>query len=151
MTAPDASDTMPVRAALVWANAPAGMSKATQNAAHTNDVVSVCFFITSSIQGVRCVFYTSARQNVKHLLPTVGKKSILHFIDDEDLLMLQIERGASGSNQQRIRSFDHCLRRDVATVGVIPDSDERLSDIPSHLDAARFDRRDQFFPVGIDG
>src|SRR5438105_4370835 len=84
-------------------------------------------------------------------LPTECEDAVLNFVDDEDFLMLRRDRRSPGCDKHRRLAFDDSLRCNVAVIGVIPDADERVADIPGNLRTSRLDRRDEFFTIGIKG
>src|SRR5205814_8738017 len=75
----------------------------------------------------------------------------LNFVDDEDFLMLRRDRSSPGCDKHRRLAFDDGLRCNVAVIGVIPDADERVADIPGNLRTSRLDRCDELFTIGIKG
>ena len=64
--------------------------------------------------------------------------------------MREIQRGAAWGDEQARFAFDQGLRRNIAGVGVIPDSDKGFTNIAADLYSARFDGCDEFFAIGQD-
>ncbi len=83
-------------------------------------------------------------------MPAIREKRVLNLVDDKDFLVREIQRGAAWGDELRCFAFDHRLRRNIAGVGVIPDSDKGFTDIAVDLYAARFDGCDEFFAIGQD-
>ena len=87
---------------------------------------------------------------LQDFLPAISEKRVLNLVDDKDFLVREIQRGAAWGDELRCFAFDHRLRRNIAGVGVIPDSDKGFTNIAVDLDPARFDGCDEFFAIGQD-
>lgn len=90
-------------------------------------------------------------QALQDLLPAIREERVLDFVDDVDFLMFEIHRSAARSDNLRRQAPDGSFGRNIAVVGNIPNSHERLSDIPCDLNARRFIGRDDLSTFGNTG
>src|SRR5262249_42376550 len=75
---------------------------------------------------------------------------ILDFIDDKNLLVLQIQCSTSRGNEHRRLSLYSGFGRNIAIVGVIPNSYEGFTKVTRYLHASCFHGSNEFLARWID-
>src|SRR5882762_435273 len=92
-----------------------------------------CCIVGGHRPPLQCVFVwlkpTTTLSGLHDAIPAVSEESILNLVDNEDFLVPQIQCRTSRGDQPCGVTFDGGLGRDVTVVRVIPNSNERFSEV----------------------